>query len=195
MDTNNKYINKIIEKIDALEDAELKEMIYQLIEERHNLIKTIKLDPLTGTYNRRVLDDIENFSALAMCDIDDFKIINDNYGHEIGDEFIKIVAAILMKCINEDDIVCRYGGDEFLIIFKDSDTQEVISIKKQIKSTIKDEISLSNHHITLSVGIAYKMPQTSLRTLIQKADDAMYKSKNHGKNIITIFNDINTKTK
>ena len=114
---NDLYINTIKEKLKDINDPELVDLINRLINERTYLAETINIDPLTGLYNRRVLQNVRDIGAVIMCDIDYFKTVNDSFGHDTGDVVIKKVAQIIMNNVRIGDVVCRYGGDEYLIIF------------------------------------------------------------------------------
>ena len=122
-----------------------------------------------------------------LIDIDKFKNINDTYGHDKGDEILKQVAKTLSKNIRFDDVVCRYGGDEFLIIFTGCDEKvvvnRIIEIKKELLRVIPDL------KISLSSGISSYKAGSTLKDTITVADIALYKSKEKGKNLITIYDE------
>ena len=113
MKENDNYVDYIINNLDLINDNNLKIQILKLINERNQLLSIVKKDSLTGAYNRRILENINNFSVVALCDIDDFKTINDTYGHDIGDRVLKTVTKTLIDNTRGCDVVCRYGGDEF----------------------------------------------------------------------------------
>ena len=104
--------------IDRLQEIRKEEasLLDRLIAEREYLANTIKIDPLTGLYNRRILPKVREIGTVIMCDIDNFKNVNDTFGHEIGDEAIKAVGHTILDNIRVGDVACRYGGDEFLLI-------------------------------------------------------------------------------
>ena len=117
MSEYDNYIDSIIKNLDSVNNIDLKIQILRLIEERNQLLEIVKKDTLTGAYNRRILNNINSFSVVVLCDVDDFKGINDTYGHDVGDNVLKVVTKILMNNTRSTDIVCRYGGDEFLVVF------------------------------------------------------------------------------
>lgn len=155
-------------------------------------------DSLTQTYNRRylekVLSDILtksqlNYSpvSIAMCDVDYFKFYNDTNGHPAGDYVLKTIAEILKKGVKGSDIVARYGGEEFIIIFPDTTKENAIKICEKLRKSIKDfkfpnEESQPNGDLTISFGIA-SFPEDGIKAeeLIKKADIALYKAKELGK--------------
>lgn len=158
-------------------------------------------DSLTNVYNRKYLNVLAKKklknpvqAAVIMVDIDYFKKYNDFYGHPAGDMIIKKVARILKENIRQEDIVIRYGGEEFLIFLKNAD----ISTFEKIYTRIDDTLSLENipheksqvsDKITLSMGVSFKtFTQTfNLKNGIEEADKALYISKNKGRNCYTIY--------
>ena len=163
------------------------ELIEKLIAERMFLADVIRIDPLTGLYNRRILKKVREFGTVVMCDIDDFKSINDTYGHDTGDEVIKAVASVILDNIRIGDVGIRFGGDEFMIVFT-TDRKDVIEKRlESMREKIDKIISLPNHKVTLSFGVAFKENDEDLNTLILNADAALYESKEDGKNQISFY--------
>ena len=182
--SNEEIILNNIKKIEKY--PELKNAILDLINEKNELLDFIKIDHLTGAYNRRVLDNIRKYSVVVMCDIDGFKKINDTYGHKSGDIVLKNVTRVFLKNTRLSDIVCRYGGDEFLLIFDNCSKKIVVERMKQIKREISKCVDFEK--ITISIGISKHRKGTTLFDTINEADIALYTSKNNGKNKITIYN-------
>lgn len=184
--SNEEIILRDIKKIEEI-DPRLAKAIIGLIKEKNELLDFARIDHLTGIYNRRILDSVRRYSVVVMCDIDNFKNINDTYGHDKGDEILKQVAKTLSKNIRFDDVVCRYGGDEFLIIFTGCDEKvvvnRIIEIKKELLRVIPDL------KISLSSGISSYKAGSTLKDTITEADIALYKSKEKGKNLITVYNE------
>lgn len=156
-------------------------------------------DPLTQVNNRQILDhDLPEvikktestirFGVLFL-DIDNFKSVNDTYGHGIGDNVIRSLAKSLTNSVRKNDVVIRYGGDEFVILLYDVNP-ETLRIKADKIRAMVESSSLREEnieiHFTISVGATMMGPQDSLLSSIQMSDDAMYESKNTGKNKITI---------
>jgi len=154
-----------------------------LIEE--NFQKAIR-DPLTGLYNRSYLEDFSQNMlneakrehiklALVFIDLDNFKSVNDLYGHEKGDEVLKEVAYELKKSFRSYDILVRYGGDEFIVFIK---TQNNFNLKNVLNSINKRiEKKFTKYHISLSYGIATTKESFDLEKLIELADERMYEQK------------------
>lgn len=178
---NEKYIDEIIEKLDTIKDISLKNKIQLLIDERNKLLETNKTDSLTGAYNRRILKNVDEYSVVVLCDIDDFKNINDKYGHDIGDRVLKAVTKVLMDNTISSDVVCRYGGDEFLIIFKNNSQEFVIERMNVISEIIDNSFRNLNIEVSISVGISTYKNGKSLDDVIKEADIALYNSKGNGK--------------
>lgn len=187
------YIDQIIKKIDSINDNELKSNIYRLIYERNKLLESVNMDVLTGAYNRRIIDSIDNYSVIALCDIDDFKYINDTYGHDIGDRVLKVVSKILIDNSNKEDIVCRYGGDEFVVFFKKCSLNLVQEKMTIVSKMINDYFKNSKINISFSVGISSNENGKNLNDTIKEADIALYQTKAKGKSGITVYNNSNYK--
>ena len=159
-------------------------------------------DGLTGLYNRRFLEEyIEQEQAhiqrektnydILMIDIDYFKLVNDTYGHDVGDTVIKALSDILKESIREADMAIRYGGEEFLILLRRTTPEATIKIASNIHQSFKDKkFSVGSETIekTLSIGIA-KLPDDSdsIWKVIKYADTALYEAKNTGRNKIVEF--------
>ena len=156
-------------------------------------------DPLTGLYNRRYLEKFINsnlnnkgfeYSAL-MIDIDYFKMINDTYGHDVGDKVLKILADVLVRNIKGSDVACRYGGEEFIVILVDATKQIALKISENIRKDFERQKFESKGEIfskTLSVGVAtYKEDASNHWQTIKCADEALYFAKNNGRNRVCEF--------
>lgn len=160
-------------------------------------------DALTTLPNRRLLKDRLKQSiakakryqrplALMFMDLDNFKLVNDTFGHDMGDKLLKVVADRLQACVRGIDTVCRQGGDEFIIVLSEiTHPEDAAVVANKIIDTINKPISLNENdvHITTSIGIAiYPVNGTDdARELMKKADLAMYETKNKGKNGFSFF--------
>lgn len=159
-------------------------------------------DPLTGLANRRLLMDRmvhdlasarrhKELLAIVLCDLDNFKNINDSLGHEQGDELLKHVASVLSAQIHEEDTAGRLGGDEFVLILSgDSEVQRVTEAATQILKALEKPVHLSGNQVAISssIGIAlYPQDGTTTNELFRNADLAMYHAKELGKNQFQFF--------
>ena len=186
------YIDELEQRVEALNDKRALELLKQLIEERNELMKQANVDTLTGLNNRRILTAITYCNAAAICDIDNFKLVNDVYGHQTGDDVIRGVASVIKSCVRSSDYVCRYGGDEFVLSFP-SCPEHIVPLRlENIRRNVKELIVLPDgkKNITMSFGYAYSSEPTEFGTLISKADMALYESKRNGKNRVTSFDDV-----
>jgi diguanylate cyclase len=160
-------------------------------------------DFLTGLYNRKALDaqmhdlmqeaeETEKPLAMLVVDIDHFKKFNDNYGHLIGDEVLKMVSKILTQMLKGRDVVARFGGEEFVILLPATNIGGAMIVAETIRSSIASKIL---HHrgtgdsfgsVTVSIGVAaYRAAEDTPETWITRADDALYRSKRSGRNRVT----------
>ncbi len=149
--------------------------------------KVIYTDPLTKVYNRRFFDNLSfsNYMSnlkghygIFMIDIDDFKNINDKYGHKEGDKVLKIVSSILYKSVRKSDYIVRYGGDEFLVIAKVKDEKDIELIEEKILDNLKSHNSKSKIQISFSVGgELYHSDKSEFHSILQNADNRMYDKK------------------
>lgn len=146
-------------------------------------------DPLTNLKNRRYYyEQVASFKyqAVAYVDLDKFKLVNDNFGHDVGDIVLKEVAKIMTKCIRDSDVIIRMGGDEFLIIFKEisySCLKKILEkVRKEIKSIKIEEAS--NIKLTTSIGGVYC--NARIMVLTNYADKALYKAKENRDDIVIL---------
>ena len=155
-------------------------------------------DALTQLKNRKYLEDIipkissqakrsETSYGILLLDIDYFKMINDTYGHDVGDNAIKIVANTLLENIRESDIAIRFGGEEFMILLYNCDEKSIMDIAEKIRTSFsKKEIPTSGTATiqkTMSIGISmFPTHSNTLQECIKFADIALYKAKNSGRN-------------
>lgn len=165
----------------------------ELEDEKGELSVLSSTDYLTKLYNRREIDVILNNNenlfkrykdefSLILLDIDDFKNINDTHGHLNGDKFLIEFGAILSKCTRETDFVCRWGGEEFLIICSKTNKDEALILAENLRNTIdKYQFELIGHK-TASLGVSTYKELDSITELLSRADDAMYVAKTNGKN-------------
>lgn len=155
-------------------------------------------DGLTGLYNRHYLNDfLEKFDifqkentlfAVVFTDIDKFKEINDTMGHLTGDCILKCLAKSLKSLTRETDILCRYGGEEFLIIYDKISKNDIVQKAQKIRKDIQNSIFECEHHnITVSIGVSFGKKGDDINIIIKEADEALYIAKNSGRNCVRVF--------
>jgi len=165
-------------------------------------------DPLTGLYNRRYLEESLDREirratrsakplGILMLDLDHFKKFNDTYGHDAGDAILKETAAFLTRSIRAEDIVCRHGGEEFVVILPTADLHASQMRAERIRSKLRDLVVLHQGHslgtITVSVGVA-AVPEhgSDPKALLQAADSALYRAKREGRDRVAVAEDISS---
>jgi diguanylate cyclase (GGDEF)-like protein len=153
-------------------------------------------DGLTGFFNRRMMDEMvprelqraaryHRDISLAMLDLDGFKAVNDNLGHNEGDRLLRVFAGCICKIARASDLVYRYGGDEFLLVLPETTREQADEILKRLDGTICPELITTLGRVTFSAGIASYVSDASTEDLVKLADDRLYQSKRLGKGHIT----------
>jgi len=164
--------------------------------ENNQLQSMISRDQMTGLYNHRTfyseLDvsisisaEYNNDVCVAMIDVDNFKKVNDTYGHDRGDVVLKTLANLLARSCDESDKVCRYGGEEFAVVFNNKPIRQCECIMNRILEEFgKTKFDFTDASITFSCGIAQYQKNETRETLFNRADQCMYYAKNSGKNCV-----------
>ena len=194
-------VSRTIEKRDLQKKAKEGEFYRELSQ----------IDGLTEVYNHRFFHQLleaeinrsRRYSrpvSVLMLDVDNFKEFNDGNGHPAGDVLLKQVAWILTKSCRDCDYVARYGGDEFSVIFPETDEKEAFLIIKRLKQVVeethfdKQEV-LKEKKVTVSMGLAsYPKNAPDKKSLIECADKALYVAKKRGKNLLVLSSDIQNET-
>lgn len=148
------------------------------------------IDPVTGVYNRRYFEDeirnMQNSAGVAMIDLDDFKLYNDIYGHDMGDQVLCIVADVIKNCIRKTDKLIRYGGDEFLLILSDMVRGTLRGKLLRIQEAIENATIPNCSRLKLTASIGGVISEDGkIDEAIAKADQLMYKAKDHKAQVIT----------
>lgn len=158
---------------------------------------TSRVDGLTGLYNRRYwqerFDELfklskrrDKPSTAMMLDIDHFKRVNDTYGHQAGDKVIKMLAALIKRCVRETDLAGRYGGEEFAIILTDSTLENATRVAERIRGLAELlEVEHDGQTITFTVSLGLAQFEQSLNSpmvWLEQADQALYRAKESGRN-------------
>ncbi|MFK5985906.1 MAG: diguanylate cyclase [Pseudomonadota bacterium] len=188
--TYNKWVILMKEYQDELSEINL-----MLEEKNHRYEKMASTDSLTGLYNRYKFSELylSNYKimmqsnkalSIIMLDLDFFKLINDNYGHNVGDTVLIQMAHILLRQLRNNDIICRWGGEEFLILLPAANLERSLNIAEKLRLTIsKTEIEIVGC-IQASFGVTEIIQGDSMETAIERADQALYRAKSSGRNCV-----------
>jgi diguanylate cyclase (GGDEF)-like protein len=191
----------------AVKDNLQKEMMYDLETkvqtrtlELHQAVSDLErvseLDSLTGVFTRRKLNTLLEreidranrssaiFSIIVM-DLDEFKRVNDTYGHLVGDEVLKHIVKLLKDRIGESGILCRWGGDELLVLLPGSGLEKSLAVAESLRSVVQEYPYSPVIVVTMSLGVAQFLGGESVTGLIRRADNALYHAKAHGKNKVS----------
>ncbi len=173
----------------------------ELIQANKKILELTRIDSLTGLANRRFFSErIQEMISLAhrrsqplsliMTDIDHFKSVNDTWGHDAGDRVLKAFAALMKTRTRSEDLVARFGGEEFIILMPLTDVQEAFTYAERIRCTLADDDLLENgHRVTASFGVAGLFPGETSETLIKRTDTALYQAKGSGRNCTVAADD------
>lgn len=211
----NKNLRSAIEELNAqlkkLDPSYQNEIIERLLEENESL----KYDKVTGLRRRDFVEDIvsrylnkikehkennferrkedEGFEDLSVIfiDLDHFKSINDTFGHDVGDEVLRKVSQTLKDSVRENDVICRWGGEEIVAVLFGAGEKDAVNKAKTLKKSIED-LSFSNDKlkVTASMGVSSSEYDLELDSLIKKADLAVYHAKGRGRNLVVGYSEL-----
>lgn len=170
---------------------------------RKELERLSTIDPLTGLYNRRhmekclraELDRVKRYGkqlVVGLLDFDNFKSLNDNYGHNTGDEALKLFAKVSEQMMRDTDVIARWGGEEFLILMPETGAAGALKYLQRLTDRVREsDFHAGNEalHLTLSVGLGIAEPGDTLDALVGRADVAMYEAKQAGRDTIRMHSD------
>ena len=182
------------------EVQEAEQKIHSLEEALRNMSELVREDQLTGSLNRRGLDDVfERETAradrrgtplcLAMLDLDDFKRLNDTYGHHAGDAALQHLVRIVKETLRSMDVIARFGGEEFLILLPETSVEAAAQTMTRLQRELTKHFFMHDNNkllITFSAGVALRIPNEEQAALVARADQAMYKAKKAGKNRVVV---------
>jgi diguanylate cyclase (GGDEF)-like protein len=185
--------------------CQLEPKLHALAAEVEQLTDLVSKDTLTGLSNYRhftniVKQEMERSrrtgqpTSLIIIDVDHFKKVNDNWGHEVGNVALKLISSCIVKSIRQLDIACRYGGEEFVVIFPSTDTATSIRVAERIRAAIENTPLIINlddgpepiqHTLTVSIGVSIypgKLDNDDWHKLVERADNKLYEAKLNGRN-------------
>ena len=183
------YVMEMIQNLD--ESIQIDQEGYdKLISKLSGYNEKLYTDVLTGIYNRRFFEEkiknMEDEAGIAVIDLDDFKLYNDIYGHDMGDQVLCIVADVIKNCIRKTDKLIRYGGDEFLLILSDMVRGTLRGKLLQIQEAIENATIPNCPRLKLTASIGGVISEDGkIDEAIAKADQLMYKAKDHKAQVIT----------
>ncbi|WP_292977531.1 diguanylate cyclase [Nitrosomonas sp.] len=196
---NLRYSNEMYRAQEQVQLAENR--IESLKQELEQLREMIHYDPMTGALNRRGLDAVyqreaaradrnENALCAVMLDLDDFKRINDSYGHQFGDDVLVHLVKLAKKSLRLSDVIARYGGEEFVILLPDTTLESAVWVIQRLQNSFLKkalaDIDGNAVPIAFSGGIAFRQLHENQKSLLKRADEALYQAKKSGKNRIMI---------
>lgn len=155
-------------------------------------------DPLTSLFNRRKFEALldyeierdrryQNGLSLIFCDIDRFKLINDEHGHDIGDEVLKTFSLKMKSSVRSTDIIARWGGEEFVLIITHTTSDQTAAMAEKLRETIAKHDFPEVHWVTASFGVTHLNADDTRSTLISRADEALYLAKENGRNRVEVL--------
>lgn len=158
----------------------------------------VNYDSLTGISNRRYFSEFlqkeiirsERYGkafSLIMLDIDFFKKINDNYGHDVGDKILQGMAAVISRNIRKSDLFARVGGEEFAIVAPETSLEEAAALAEKIRQVVEQDTFANGLRITISLGVSVYQDKDNDNMIFKKADNALYKAKGNGRNRVEVI--------
>jgi len=177
-----------------VQDAEAR--IQELEGKLAELSELVREDQLTGSLNRRGLDEVferevsrserrKSPLCIAMLDLDDFKKLNDTHGHTAGDHALIHLVKVVKDTLRAMDVIARFGGEEFMVVLPETPLEDAVQTVTRVQRELTKQIFMYNNQkllITFSAGVALHTPGESQESIIQRADEALYKAKKAGKN-------------
>ena len=191
-------VNQRTEELEEV-NGKLKEEIAERRRIQQALIEAARTDPLTGILNRRAIQEHLDHQVsvyqrtrqpftILLADIDRFKEINDHYGHAVGDEVLCNITSLIQHHIRPQDLVARWGGEEFLILLPDTDLEGGMTLADRIRQQLAQTPALLKDNpafrLTISIGVAQFQEDLTLNCCIQHADSALYQAKSMGRDLV-----------
>lgn len=167
----------------------------ELTEANERLSRMAETDVLTGLYNRKKLNEVLDAAVasdqpvgLIMLDVDYFKKYNDSFGHLAGDEVLRRVSQAMAQAVGEEGLTARYGGEEFVVVVQGAAAANVTDLAERIRATIEAQ-PWELRAVTASIGVCVRVAGQTVRELVERADTALYASKQSGRNRVTVAED------
>ncbi len=175
------------------EHDKVQDLIFDLNKRNEELKQLSITDQLTGVFNRRhfinkfnhmleLFEETPQSICVFLLDIDHFKHINDQYGHQYGDEILKRVAEVIQETLRPHDLTARYGGEEFITLVTGVNEKDAIEISERIRTGIENMEYRQQKITTVSIGISYSTVNKEMDLMVKEADSNLYQAKNNGRN-------------
>jgi diguanylate cyclase (GGDEF)-like protein len=172
-------------------------LVFAVTEQSRRLRGMAITDPLTGAYNRRYLEEqaqqalhawrrYSQPSAILLIDIDHFKRVNDRFGHNVGDAAIKRLVRVISGRVRSVDTVCRFGGEEFVVLLSETTIETASNIAEQLRALVESERILPEGTMTISIGVCDVTVADTLDRWLNLADAALYLAKSNGRNRVEV---------
>jgi diguanylate cyclase (GGDEF)-like protein len=172
-------------------------LVFAVTEQSRRLREMAITDPLTGAYNRRYLElqaskCLESWDryrrpvSLLLLDIDNFKWINDKFGHAVGDEAIQCLVNLVKKRMRKVDILCRFGGEEFVLLLSESNGKQAMAVANEMRRAVECADILPEGNLTVSIGVCDVAAANDSEHWLKYADAAMYLAKFNGRNRVEL---------
>jgi diguanylate cyclase (GGDEF)-like protein len=194
--------SRVEERTRELNNAllEVSDLAAQLNESLLEVEHLAVTDRLTETYNRRKFDEMVVYEhqraehghapfSLIMFDIDHFKLVNDQYGHSVGDEVLRQLVRLVKSLIRQSDLLIRWGGEEFLILLPTTEDQEAGAFAERIRTTVESEKFGQVENLTISLGVAQLLVNDTTDSVLKRVDNALYQAKDGGRNRVIIYSE------
>lgn len=171
--------------------------IKNMTEKVHSLSEVATKDHLTGLNNRLGFSNkTQEYkrkpgNSIIAIDIDFFKKINDSFGHDVGDDVLVSLAYVISGCCRSEDVICRFGGEEFIIFLPNTSVREAELIAERIRSAVEDAVFSKKLRVTVSAGVAAQdTPIEGFDVILKNADVALYQAKRQGRNKVVVYSDL-----
>lgn len=174
------------------------EILFSIITRFENQLRDLSVrDPLTGAFNRRAMKEAmeyallmheryEGASSILMIDIDRFKNINDEFGHKEGDNVLKGLVHMISQRLRRTDKLCRYGGEEFVVLLTNTDKEQGYLLAESIRKQVADSVLSSHTEVTISCGVAESRAGDAVQDWLHRCDQALYRAKHAGRDRVEL---------
>lgn len=172
-------------------------LMFAMTQQSQRLNEMANTDPLTGAHNRRHMQTEarsawlgyqrdQRTSTFLFIDVDFFKLVNDNFGHDAGDKALCGIVNLIRNRLRSEDRVFRYGGEEFVVLLRDTDESQAIYVAEEIRSFVEQTDFIPDHKITISIGVCDVLQADSVDHWLSQGDRALYQAKAEGRNRVVI---------